>query len=167
MATALRYLGATTAEAVAYVLEAVGEDVFMRVFDADGDGAVATGSDDEKAFVRAGCAAETEIDEILAASHGTPFTGTIPDSVREIAAQRMFWCDVRWRAMAGDAKAPYRQLYEDTTARLKRLAADNQGRIPSVGAPQPVAGLAAAAAEVCAPATPFADLAGGGTSFGF
>ena len=38
MATALRYLGATTAEAVAYVLETVGSDVFTRVFDLDGNG---------------------------------------------------------------------------------------------------------------------------------
>lgn len=164
MSTSLRYLGTTTAEAVTYVREAVGDDVFLRVFDLDGDGAVATASADEKAFVRAGCAAETEIDEILSASHGTPFTGTIPDSVREIAAQRMFWCEVRLRPMAGDARAPYRALYDDTTARLKRLAADNQARIPSVGVPQPVAALAA---DDDPPATPWSDMATGTTIVGF
>lgn len=141
MATAIRYLGASTAAAITYVREAVGDDVFLRVFDVEGAGTVATGSQGEKAFVRAGCAAETEIDEYLAASHGAPFTGTIPDSVREIAAQRLFWCEVRLRPMSGDARAPYRALYEDTTARLKRLAADNQARIPTSGAPQPIAGV--------------------------
>lgn len=164
MATSLRYLGASTAAAVTYVREAVGDDVFYRVFDLDGGGTVATGADDEKAFVRAGCAAETEIDEILSASHGAPFTGTIPDSIREIAAQRMFWCAVRLRPMSGDARAPYRALYDDTTARLKRLAADSQGRIPTMGAPQPVASLAA---EDDPPATPWNDAANGTTFVGF
>ena len=165
MATVLRYLGATTAEAVAYVLEAVGSDVFMRVFDADGDGAVATGSDDEKAFVRAGCAAETEIDEKLAASHGTPFVGTIPDTVREIAAQRLFWCAVRYRpSLKDEAKAPYRLLYKDTTDRLNNLAADQRARIAGVGAPRPGSDLAA---EVTTAPTPFGDLADGSCSVGF
>lgn len=165
MATTLRYLGTTTAEAVTYVREAVGDDVFTRAFDLDGNGTVATGSDDEKAFVRAGCAAETEIDEALAASHGTPFTGTIPDSVRELAAMLLFWCTVRYRpSMKEEAKAPYRLLYKDATARLKRLADDSRGRIPSVGAPQPVAGLVG---DDDPPATPWSDLATGTTSVGF
>jgi hypothetical protein len=165
MATSLRYLGTTTAEAVTYVREAVGEDVFARVFDLDGNGTVATGSDDEKAFVRAGCAAETEIDEALAASHGAPFTGTVPDSVREIAAMLLFWCAVRYRpSMKEESKAPYRLLYKDAMARLKRLADDNRGRIPTVGAPQPVSSLAA---DDDPPATPWGDLASGTTSVGF
>jgi hypothetical protein len=149
MTAAPRYVGTDTASAVAFVREAIGEDYFLRVFDLDGDGDVGVGSDDEKAFVRAVCSAETEVDEMLGASHATPFVATlttpIPDSIREIAAQRSLWCAVRWRSMAGDAKAPYRQLYDDTTARLKRLATDNGARI---------AGLSAAASVV-------ADFGGG------
>jgi hypothetical protein len=171
MAAAPRYVGSTVAEAVAYVREAIGDDTFLRVFDLDGDGEVETGSDDEKAFVRAVCSAETEVDEMLGASHAAPFVATLssptPDSVREIAAQRALWCAVRWRSMAGDLKAPYRLLYDDTTARLRRLATDNGGRIPSVGAPAPVSSVGAGMACVADGPRVFGDLADGVTRGGF
>lgn len=142
MATTPRYAGTTASTAATYVRDAVGDDAFLRVFDLDGDGAVATASQDEKAFVRAVCAAETEVDEVLAASHGTPFTGTIPDSVREIVALRCLWCAVRMRpSMKDEARAPYRVLYKDTDARLARIAADNKRRIPETGTPRPTSSL--------------------------
>ncbi len=140
MATTARYVGTTTAEALAYVRTTVGsEDDFLRVFDRDGDGEIASGSADETAFVRAVCSAETEIDEALAASHGAPFTGTVPDSVREIAALRCLWCAVRTRAWNDTEKAPFRVLYKDTDTRLSRLASDTQARIPARGVPEPTA----------------------------
>lgn len=136
MATTPRYVGTSATTAVAYVRDVLGEDAFLRVFDLDGDGDVVAASEDEKALVRAVCDAETEVDEALAASHGTPFTGTIPDSVRQIVAQRCLWCAVRYRAaMKDEAKAPYRLLYKDTDARLSRLAADARARIPEHGPP--------------------------------
>ena len=139
MATTPRYAGTSAATAVAWVREVCGEDAFLRVFDLDLDGDVAADSADERALVRAVCDAETEIDESLGASHGAPFTGTIPDSVRQIAAQRCLWCAVRYRAsMKDEAKAPYRMLYRDTDARLARLATDNRGRVPEVGPPTTV-----------------------------
>ncbi len=138
MATTPRYVGTSATTAATYVRDTVGDDAFFRVFDLDGDGVVATASQDEKAFVRAVCAAETEVDEMLSASHSTPFVGTIPDSIREIVALRCLWCAVRVRAaMKDEARAPYRTLYKDTDARLARLATDNRGRIPETGAPAP------------------------------
>lgn len=142
MATTPRYAGTSAATAVAWVRDVCGEDAFLRVFDLDGDGDVVAASEDEKALVRAVCDAETEVDEALSASHATPFTGTIPDSVRQIVAQRCLWCAVRYRALMKDeAKAPYRVLYKDTDARLARLAQDRRGRIPEVGEPSPTRDL--------------------------
>lgn len=141
MATVPRYVGTTVAEAKAYVLETV-EENFLAVFDADGDGAVAVDSADERAFVRAVCAAESEVDSMLSASHGAPFTGTIPDIVKEIVALRCLWCRCRVRTtMLSDDKAPFKNLYNDTTERLKALATDNKARIPTAGrgAPEPTA----------------------------
>ena len=136
MATTPRYAGTSAATAVAWVRDVCGEDAFLRVFDLDADGDVVAASEDEKALVRAVCDAETEVDEALAASHGAPFTGMIPDSVRQIVAQRCLWCAVRYRAaMKEEAKAPYRMLYKDTDARLSRLAADARARIPERGPP--------------------------------
>ena len=138
MATTPRYAGTDAATALAYVIATVGAQYVLAVFDQDGDGAVAPASSDEASFARAVCAAETEIDEALAASHGAPFTGTIPDSVREIAAMRCFWCAVRFRPKFNrDPDSPYRTLYKDTDARLARLASDKHARIPERGAPEP------------------------------
>jgi hypothetical protein len=137
MATVPRYVGTTVAEAITYAQEQL-EDDFLRVFDRDGDGTVVADSADGRAFARAVCAAETEIDEKLAMSHGAPFTGTIPSSVREIALLRSLWCAVRTRLTMSDTeKAPYRTLYKDTDARLTNLQRDNGARIPEKGVPEP------------------------------
>jgi len=141
MASTPRYVGTDAATAKAYVLESLGPDDFLRVFDLDGDGAVADDSSDEKAFVRAVCAAETEVDEHLAASHGAPFTDAIPDSVKQIVALRCLWCAVRMRSLGDAEKAPFRVIYKDTDARLARLATDNRGRIPERGAVEPTASI--------------------------
>ena len=142
MATTPRYAGTSAATAVASVRDALGEDAFLRVFDLDSHGDAVAASEDERALVRSVCDAETEIDEALSASHGAPFTGAIPDSVRQIVAQRCLWCAVRYRAaMKDEAKAPYRVLYKDTDARLARLAMDRRGRIPEVGEPSPTRAL--------------------------
>lgn len=143
MASVPRYVGTSVAEAKAYVRDALTSDVFLRVFDMDHDGDVAAASEDERAFVRAVCAAETEIDEKLAASHGAPFTGTVPDSVKQIAAERCLWCAVRLRPLMKDeAKAPYRMLYKDTDTRLKDIASDARARIPETGQPAPTSASA-------------------------
>lgn len=143
MASVPRYVGTTVEGAKVYVRDELGVDDFLRVFDRDGDGEVAPGSEDERGFVRAVCSAETEVDEALAASHGAPFTGAVPDSVRQIAALRTPWCAVRTRPWSDAEKAPFRVLYKDTDARLARLASDNRGRIPERGVPEPAASLGA------------------------
>jgi len=137
MATVPRYVGTSIADAIAYAQEQL-EDDFLRVFDRDGDGTVVADSADGRAFARAVCFAESEVDEALAMSHGAPFTGTIPDSIREISVLRTLWCAVRTRLTMSDVeKAPYRTLYKDTDARLTRLKTDNGARIPEKGVPEP------------------------------
>ncbi|MDO9020561.1 MAG: hypothetical protein Q8S73_36900 [Deltaproteobacteria bacterium] len=164
MATLPRYLGATVAEAKTVLEEILTTDVYLRDFDMSGDGTVATDSNDEKALVRGICHAELLVDIALKASHGTPFTGTVPDGVLQIVAMLTPWCTMQWRGMGGNEKAPSRLLYNDGKALLKDLAGDRDARLPSIGAPQPVAALASVDDP---PATPFADMAGGGTSVGF
>lgn len=172
MATTPRYAGATVTAAVAYAQELLGDD-FLRVFDRDGDGAVAPDSDDERAFVRAVCSAETEIDEALVSSAGAPLVATtgspIPDSLREIAILRSLWCAVRTRLTMSDTeKAPYRVLYKDTDARLTRLRTDNGGRIPGRGAPEPVRSVAPSEGTGSETSVgTFQDLANGTTWGGF
>lgn len=141
MATVPRYIGTTADEAIEYLRETLDEE-FGAVFDSNGDGTVAADSADGRALVRAVCAAETEVDEILGASNGAPFTGVVPDTIKEIVALRSLWCRVRLRAtMTDDLRAPYRTLYKDTTARLERIASDNRGRIPELGPSRPTATL--------------------------
>ena len=148
MATIPRYVGTNAATAVAYIQARLQDDQFLRVFDLDGDGVVASGSDDESALVAAVCSAETEVDEFLAASHGTPFTGTVPDTVREISFQRSLWCSVRLRANANVVFAPFLLLYQQTDSRLSRLAKDKEARIPTVGAPEPFESTEAATEDL-------------------
>lgn len=163
MAAVPRYLGTTAGEAAAYVRDTIGSGLFLQVFDLDGDGDVETGSEDERAFVRAVCSAEGEVDEALRASSGAPFVAPIPDSIREIAAMRSLWCAVRWRVWADADKAPFRVLYKDTDARLARIRTDNGGRIPSLGTPQQTAALLA---KDDAPASFFGDPNAGFGGFG-
>ncbi len=168
MASVPRYVGTSAATAKAYVLESLGPADFLRVFDVDGDGEVAADSDDEKAFVRAVCAAETEVDEHLAASHGAPFTGTIPDSVKEIVSLRCLWCALRMRSLGDAEKAPFRVLYKDTDARLERLKKDAGARIPEKGPPEPPASVVShALPQVDEGTSTWANLADGRTRGGF
>lgn len=168
MANVPRYVGTDAATARVYLCAALNWSAadFLRVFDLDGDDAV-TGTD-EAAFVRCVCMAETEVDEALAASHGTPFTGAaITDSVREIAALRVPWCAVRGKT-AKAAENPNYVLYQASDRRLERLARDRGGRIPTHGAPQPVVGVVANALAPADTATStWADLADGRIAGGF
>ncbi len=146
MATTPRYIATTVADAKTYVSAAVGADVFVQVFDLDRDGSVAGA--DETTFARAVARAETEVDEVLAASHGTPWsaaefaalTSATQDAVREIAAELTPWHAVRFRpSMKDEAKAPFRLLWKDARQRLKDLHIDRERRLPGMGAPEPTA----------------------------
>lgn len=146
MADTPRYLGTTAAAVTAALRAALGDDLFLRAYDLDGDGAVVAASQDEVALVRGVCFVETEIDEWLAASHGAPFTGTIPDSIRDITLLMAPWGTVQFRAkIAHDEKlrAPFRGPYDAGQKRLARIASDKQARIPSAGAPSPTSSLPA------------------------
>jgi len=147
MASTPRYVGNNAATARAYLCAALGwkADDFLRVFDLDGDGAVADVVDDdgnvvsadETAFLAAVCMAETEVDEALAASHGAPFTGAgINDSVRQVSALRVPWCAIRGRGLADAEKSGEKKLWDASDARLKKIREDAGARIPQ-GTPEP------------------------------
>lgn len=142
MTAAPRYVGTDTASAVAYALDTWGEDLFRTYFDLDGDGLIPPGSDDERVFVRAVCAAETEVDEEFGSSAGAPFIATqerpIPDSIREVSLMRVPWCATRYRVMADSEKSSARALYNDAKARTTRLRTDNGGRITGPSTPPSV-----------------------------
>ncbi len=149
MATTPRYIATSVADAKTYAQNALGADVFLQVFDLDRDGAVSGA--DETAFSRAVARAETEVDEVLAASHGTPWTAdafaALPtgaqDAVREVVAELLPWHAVRFRpSMKDEAKAPYRLLWKDARARLKDLHIDKERRLPGLGTPEPTASAA-------------------------
>lgn len=141
MSATPRYLG-TTAATVRAALEAIlTPEVYLREFDMNGDGAVSAASADETALVAGVCMAERIVDAKLSASHGAPFTGTIPEIVRDIVAMLTPWCVMRWRNLDGGDKAPGRKLYDDAMGLLKDLAADKQLRIPETGAPAPTSAL--------------------------
>ncbi len=153
-----RYVGTDAASAVAYVREVIGDpNDFLRVFDRDNDGEVAPGSSDERALVMAVCAAETEVDEVLAASHGAPFPpGAVPESVRQIAALRSLWCAMRTRPLSDAERGAFRTLYKDTDARLAKLRDDAGARIPQAAVPAPASVLLA---QPDPPPTPWNDAA--------
>jgi len=136
-----RYLGSTVAAAKTYVQSTLTTGPFLAIFDMDRDGAV-TG-DDETAFAAAVERAETEVDEILGASHGAPFTlstlaTATQNAIMQCVAETLPWHSVKFRAsMADEKKAPYRTLWKDACERLKRIASDAGRRLPSAGASQP------------------------------
>lgn len=158
MSNVPRYLGATAA-AVRAALEAIlTPEVYLREFDMNGDGAVASASEDEAALVAGVCMAERIVDVHLSASHGAPFVGAVPPVVVDIVAMLTPWCVMRWRNLDGGDKAPGRKLYDDAMGLLKALAADKQARIPERGAPAPTSAL-----PVVVAADPFwGDACGGG-----
>lgn len=144
MATSPRYIATTVSAAKTYVEDATDADVWLQVFDADGDEAVTGG--DETAFARAVARAETRVDEALGASHGAPWSAdafaALPagtqDSVRECVLELLPWERVKLRpSMKDDAKAPYKTMWKDALARLTKLADDNKARLPGAGAPLP------------------------------
>ena len=124
MASTPRYVGTDATTAKAYVLETLGPSDFLRVFDVDGDGAVASASDDEKAFVRAVCAAETEVDEHLAASHGAPFDGEIASGSADETAFVRAVCSAETEvdeALAASHGAPFTGVVPDSVREIAAL----------------------------------------------
>ena len=136
-----RYLGSTVAAAVAALEETLTTDVYLRVADMANAGAIVPDSADERAVVRAICAAETAVDLELSASHGAPFQGVVPDGVVLLVALRWPWCLVRFRSLSGGENAPYKALYAESKALTAKLAADQQARFPETGASAPTHSL--------------------------
>jgi hypothetical protein len=107
----------------------LGTENFLLAFDKDGDGAA-----DDVVLETAITAAEAIVDVKLKASHGAPFTGTIPQAIVDIATILSPFEGTRF---SPHGKA-YRQLWEDGMSLLRDLARDREARLPS-GASQPIA----------------------------
>lgn len=119
---------------------AIGADAALRAFDRDGDGTA-----DTAAYTAAIAWADAMIDAKLAASHGTPFTGSVAVLVQQISVDLALYRVVSGYTGASAALvAPYRQRYVDAIALLKDLAKDQVARLPS-GPPAPVSSVVATA----------------------
>lgn len=167
-----RYLGTTLAEAKSAFQEYLGADLFKRIFDLDGDGTLETEDDD--VFGRACAAAETEFDEILAASHGAPLTFASltsgqQNSVRDIVARMTPFLAVEIRPIAStDEKGkPYESMYKRAVARAEKLAADARRRLPGASAPRPTTVAGVIAMDETDATVAWTNLANGATSGDF
>jgi len=167
-----RYLGTTLAEAKTAFQEYLGADLFKRIFDLDGDGTLETEDDD--VFGRAVAAAETELDEILAASHAAPLTfanltGGQQNSVRDIVARMVPFLAVELRPIAStDEKGkPYEGMYKRAVARAVALAADAKRRLPGASAPRPTTAAGVITMDVTDNSVAWTNLANGATSGDF
>jgi hypothetical protein len=134
---------------------------YLRAFDRDADGVVVTG-DVEAAINRA----ERTVDVLLRASHATPFTGTIPDEIKDLCGDLVPWEGVKsYGAIGVPQNAPFRLLRDDAMKLLERLAKDLGARLPAgpaepiasavsyVSAPTPLFSAAANSAEADPDAT--------------
>lgn len=146
MAETPRYLGDTTASALTAFQEIVGGTAkVLRYFDLDGSGSIASGSPDETAFARAVASAETQVDEILGAAYGAPWTtgqfqalpaGT-QSTIRQCVARMTPWEHVQFNLVGTDDEKGVEKMHALAVKRLEKLAADNQRRLPDSGAGRP------------------------------
>lgn len=148
MADIPRYLGTTTAAALAAFQEIVGgASKALRYFDIDGNGTIASGSADETAFARAVAAAETQVDEILGASHGAPWTAeefaALPagtqSSIKQCVARMAPWEHVQFNLVGTEDEKGVEKMHARALKRLEGISEDNRRRLPDVGAPAPTA----------------------------
>lgn len=146
MADAPRYLGATTAAALTAFQDIVGgASKALRYFDLDGSGAIGSGSADETAFARAVAAAETQVDEVLGASHGAPWTSeefaALPagtqSTVKQCVARMAPWEHIQFNLVGTDEEKGVEKMHAHALKRLERLADDNKRRLPDAGPPRP------------------------------
>jgi hypothetical protein len=116
-------------------------EAFLRTFDKDRDGVADTAVLDAAIL-----SSETIINATLAASHGTPFTGTIPQHIKDIAVMLAPFEAVKFYPgnATGNPNAPHPffGLWKAAMDALTRLATNQMRQLPS-GAPAPYAqGLA-------------------------
>jgi hypothetical protein len=116
--------------AVSDVQNAMMPEDYLRLFDRDSDGDVET-TDVERAIGKA----ERELNILLRASHATPFTGTIPDEIKDLAIDLVPWHGVKlYGAIVNTQNAPFRLLYEDAKRLLEKIAKDAGARLPTKAA---------------------------------
>jgi len=148
MADTPRYLGETTSAALLAFQEIVGgNSKVLRYFDLDGSGAIGSGSADETAFARAVAAAETQVDEILGASHGAPWTAeefaALPagaqSTITQCVARMAPWEAIQFNLVGTEDEKGVEKMHARAVKRLEKMAEDNKRRLPAVGAAAPTA----------------------------
>ena len=162
----------TRATVVAFGADIAAASWDSVIFDLGGDGTLETEDDD--VFGRACAAAETEIDEILGASHGTPFvfanlTEGQRNSVRDIAARLLPFLAVEIRPIAStdEKSTPYKGMYTRAITRAEKLAADAKRRLPGAGAPEPTSGATGVVEADADTSSVWTNVAAGNTTIGF
>lgn len=155
MADTPRYLGTTTAAALTAFQDIVGGSAkALRYFDLDGGGTIGSGSADETAFARAVAAAETQVDEILGASHGAPWAAdefaALPagaqSTIKQCVARMAPWEAIQFNLVGTEDEKGVEKMHARAVKRLEKMAEDNKRRLPDAGAarPAPMAGVIAA-----------------------
>lgn len=119
----------------------MGSEGFLRAF-AKSRGATADADIVNAAIL----SAETIVNAMLAASHGTPFADPAPQFVKDICVMLAPYEAVKFYpgnsggTTAGAPPSPYKGLHDAAMESLKRLARDDRARLPS-GASKPTSEL--------------------------
>lgn len=129
----------------------MGAEAFLRVFDKDKDGVA-----DTAVFDAALLSAESLLRAKLAASHGDPLEGTVPQHLKDICAMLLPYEATKWApgpASTPQTASPYKTLWDQGISCLNDLAKDRTARLPS-GPGEPTASVEA---SVYAPAPLFSQ----------
>ena len=140
--------------------DAMGTEVYLRCFDRNKDGVA------DVAILKRGIdGAENRIDIMLRASHGTPFTGTPPKGVVEVALALAPYESLKFSPGAAKLdNAPYKAMWDAACKDLAMLASDNKARLET-GPGEPTKSLKVQ--TVVRSTTPFFKPPGSGCSGGF
>lgn len=124
----------------AFMSARMGTEAFLRVFDKDKDGVA-----DTAVFDAAVLSAESIIRAKLAASHGDPLSGEVPQYLKDICAMLVPFEGTKWApgpASTPQTASPYKALWDQGISCLNDLAKDRTARLPA-GPGEPTASVEA------------------------
>lgn len=136
-------------------------DLYLKVFDKDRDGTA------DSAFVsQCISTAESIVSMRTRAAFGADFDlsgGTVDEAIKGVVVDVAVWEAVKYSPLQTDAKAPFRQSYNDAMAFLDRLVKDDRNRVKTsaVGRPSPRAEVRNGTNESGETTSPFRDVADG------
>lgn len=134
--------------------EVADDDLYLRLFDRDGDGTA-----DSAVISRCRTRAQNRIDAELSHSHGTPWTssGDVPELAKDIAMDlALCYAAGRTSDMTDAERGPFGARWKQAMADLAALKKDRGQRFPETGAPVPVS-TAESAIEIPTSSTVWQD----------